>query len=529
MLEKFKEYRISFTKVILAYSFYITIIFNYSLLYPLSEGLNLSSSFELFNYFFIFLVYLTILFLTSIFLLIVGIRYLLKPTIFLLVLSCPIVAYYKEVYGISVDEGIIISLFDAIIEKNINEINDLLSAKLFITILLTAIVPLIPLFFIKIDYPSLLKEQAIRLSYIAGMILLLSLLIVSTYKNTSLTARTNKKISRDVVPLYSVSSLIKIIKNSFKTELEFTELDENPKVLNSKDSIVGIVVIGETARADHFSLNNYARTTNPNLERRNITNYSNAYSCGTLTKISVPCMFFMGDYNSFSVDVARNQFNLLDIISQSKSGVTWVENNSGCKHVCDRIDTIELTNNLNKENYDEVLVPYIDKILQNKKGNRTLIILHTMGSHGPKYYKRYPSAFDKFQPSCKSNNPQECSQKELINAFDNTLLYTDHVLNLMISKLEKLKEKSFLIYASDHGESLGELGLYLHGMPRSIAPKEQIHIPWFVWFSDSYKTSRDLKMVNTNTEISHEHFPHTILDALQIDSKYFKKEKSLIK
>ena len=198
MLEKFKEYRISFTKVILAYSFYITIIFNYSLLYPLSEGLNLSSSFELFNYFFIFLVYLTILFLTSIFLLIVGIRYLLKPTIFLLVLSCPIVAYYKEVYGISVDEGIIISLFDAIIEKNINEINDLLSAKLFITILLTAIVPLIPLFFIKIDYPSLLKEQAIRLSYIAGMILLLSLLIVSTYKNASLTARTNKKISRDV-------------------------------------------------------------------------------------------------------------------------------------------------------------------------------------------------------------------------------------------------------------------------------------------------------------------------------------------
>ena len=208
--------------------------------------------------------------------------------------------------------------------------------------------------------------------------------------------------------------------------------------------VFGVVIVGETARADHFSLNGYPRKTNPNLEKKNIVNYSDAYSCGTLTKVSVPCMFYLGNYDSYREQDARYKANLLDVISKASADVTWVENNSGCKHVCDRVKLIDLTKILNKENYDEKLLPILDKILKNNKRKRILIVLHAMGSHGPKYFERYPSEFDKFKPSCKSNNPQECSRQELINAFDNTILYTDHFVNLVIEKLEQQKKKSFL-------------------------------------------------------------------------------------
>ena len=173
---------------------------------------------------------------------------------------------------------------------------------------------------------------------------------------------------------------------------------------------------------------------------------------------SVPCMFYVGNYESFNIQKADHQANLLSIISASGVAVTWLENNSGCKHVCDRVKTIDLTKIYAEENYDEQLMIEINKILDNNKSKKTLLVLHTMGSHGPKYYKRYPKEFDKFQPSCKNNNPQECTQKELINAFDNTILYTDHFLDLVINKLQQQNKKSFLIYASDHGESLGEHG-----------------------------------------------------------------------
>ena len=529
MMQKLKNYPVSFVKVIFGYSLYITLIFNYPLVRKLNNFFDISPGhLELFEYFFFFLVILTILSLLSILLFILGTRYLLKPLVLFLLMSSAIITYYKNTYGISVDEGIIASLFDAIVEGNLGEIRDLLNIKLFLLVLITALIPSLPLFFIKIEYPKIMKEYVLRFSYTAGMIVILLGLIASNYKDVSLTARANKQLNQDAIPLYSVSSLFNVIKHSLKAKRTYTKLDEQPALLDPEEEIVGVVIVGETARADHFSLNGYPRKTNPNLEKKNIVNYSDAYSCETLTKVSVPCMFYLGNYDSYREQDARYKANLLDVISKASADVTWVENNSGCKHICDRVKLIDLTKILNKENYDEKLLPILDKILKNNKRKRILIVLHAMGSHGPKYFERYPSEFDKFKPSCKSNNPQECSRQDLINTFDNTILYTDHFVNLVIEKLEQQKKKSFLIYASDHGESLGEHGLYLHGVPRKFAPKEQIHIPWILWFSDLYKESRSFKTLDVKTTISHEYYPHTILDAMKIKSKYFKKEKSLI-
>jgi len=524
-----KRFQFHYLTIISLYVVYIIIVFNYPIILELDKFFDQSAVHsEIFEHFFYILVFLILFGLLFIFILLFGVRYLLKPIIILLLLCSSSIFYFRHTYGVAVDEGVILSLFDALIEGNTNEIFDLISVKLLLLIFTLGFIPSIPLFFTTIIYPSFKKEIITRTGLIISTFLVLIGLIASNYKDVSLTARQNKQLNQSAIPHYSVSSLFSIIKHSFQSKPAFATLDEKPKIKNSNEQIIGIVVVGETARADHFGINGYTKQTTPLLQKTNIINYTNAYSCGTLTKISVPCMFYLKNYDQFDVNKAKYQANLIDVIDASGADITWIENNSSCKNVCDRIKnkTIEIITD-QENTYDEMMFKFIDTILKNNRNPRTLIVLHTMGSHGPSYYKRYPIQFEQFKPSCKSNNPQECSKEELINAYDNTIIYTDYFLHQLIERLKKQNKKSFLLYASDHGESLGEHGLYLHGVPAKIAPKEQIHIPWILWFSEQYKKEK-LQLVEPTNKITHEYFPHTILDALKIESKYLKKEKSLI-
>ncbi len=525
----FKKININFISLTIIYSLFITVFYNTEVFTILDSKFDTSSIhseiFENFFYFLIFLVLFTYLF---IFLILFGIRWALKPLIIFLLITSSFLLYFKNVYGVSVHEDIILSFSDSIIEKNFSEITDLLTLKLLFYIMLLGILPSLPLFFINIKFPSFKREFFLRISSIFILLIFLVGLIALNYKNVSLTIRENKELNDQTIPHYYMMSLFNIAKDNIKSKKKFIFLEHETKGLDLDSKVTGIVVLGETARADFFNLNGYQIDTNPNLSKLNIINYNNAFSCGTLTKVSLPCMFYLGDYDGFSPNKAKNETNLLDIISSIKIDVSWVDNNSGCKHVCDRVKTIELSNE-DKTNYDEILLSYVDQLILESKNSKNLIVLHTAGSHGPKYYKRYPDKFDFFKPSCKSNNPQDCTKEELTHTYQNTILYTDYFLTLLIKRLKQLDHESFMIYASDHGESLGEHGLYLHGVPRSIAPKEQIHIPWIMWFSDQYKQNNDLKFVSEDTEISHEYFPHTILKALKIESTLYKQNKSLIK
>lgn len=563
ILNKLKNFSlsISFEKVIFVYSFYIVTAYNKSLFDKIHNYFQSSSShLEIFKYFFFFEIYVALIFFLVIFFLVFGVRYFLKLIIFLILLSSCIIYYYKETYGIIVGRGIIESFFDAIKERNISEIRDLLNFKLFKSILLTTIIPFIPLFFIKIEYSTYLKEFFKRIYLIIGMILFLIILVAINYKDTSLTIRANRGVNKEAIPHYSITSLFKTIKASFKITPKFEILDNNPGLLNPEQEIIGIVVVGETARADRMSLNGYSKKTNPFLEKQKIVNYPEAYSCGTLTKISVPCMFFLGEYHKFSETKAQYQENLLNIIEKAGGDVLWLENNSSCKGVCDNnIKKIDIVTD-EEDVHDEVLVKITEEILTSEKNHqnsldavkkyidlghnknydnylnfisskkkRKVIVLHIMGSHGPRYFKRFPKKFEIFKPSCKNNNPQDCSQEELSNAYDNTILYTDYILNELIEILIKQDKNSFLIYASDHGESLGEYGLYLHGIPTKLAPKEQLHIPWIIWYSKKYESFNNISYKNYKEKITHEFFPHTILKSLKIKSSTLKENKSLIR
>ena len=301
-----------------------------------------------------------------------------------------------------------------------------------------------------------------------------------------------------------------------------------------------VFVLGETARAQNQQMAGYARPTNPRMATTpNLAHFPYTESCGTATAQSVPCIFSGLSRRDFSVEKAGNQDNLLDVIQRAKVDVMWFDNDSGCKGVCERVPNQDLTYARNptlcKEPgncHDEILIESLKTHLPTIQRD-TLIVLHLKGSHGPAYYKRYPPEFERFKPACQSSELTRCEADSLVNGYDNTIVYTDHILGEVISLL-KTQESLFapmMVYVSDHGESLGENGLYLHGLPYAIAPEVQTRVPMLYWFSQSF-----LKMERWPTDCpakqgtkgrTHDHVYSTILGLFEIDTQVYRKDLDL--
>ncbi len=532
--------KISYLKIIIIYSLFITLIFNFHIFNYFENAYYVKFNSELNKIYFLttgFLLIFTIL--VSLFLLL-GQRYLLKPLIIILVFVSAINYYFLNNLQVVIDEGVIQSTVDSFVERNWGEINDLLTFKYFIFLFFLAFLPSIILFFIKIEYPNFKKEVAVRIVFPLFLFLVTGTLIFLNYKNISFIARGISELKTQVIPHYFISNVKDYIDVRVDANRDFIKLKYTADQLFPEEKMIGVFIVGETARADRFSLNGYSKKTNPFLEKQNIQNFSDAYSCGTYTAVSVPCMFTLSEYKKYNAHESKFQENLLDLIKSSNIETVWIGNNSSCKHVCDRVKTIDYVDK-DSRNYigygvhDEVVIDGLKKILSENKSNKILIILHTMGSHGPAYFKRYPDEFEKFKPSCRSNEPQSCSADELNNSFDNTILYTDYIISKAINVLKNEEEsQNFLIYASDHGESLGENGVYLHAAPMRIAPKEQIHIPILMWASENLKRKRKLIGKNYPTyresknKISHEYLPHTILDFFNLKTPYLNLNKSML-
>ena len=206
--------------------------------------------------------------------------------------------------------------------------------------------------------------------------------------------------------------------------------------------------------------------------------------------------------------------------------VLWRDNDSGCKGVCARVPTDDLNYAQiapycnNNECYDEVLLHKLDDYINTNLGDK-LIVLHKRGNHGPAYYKRYPTQFNKFTPTCNSNELHKCTDAQIVNTYDNIIVYTDYFLDSIIKYLEKNNNKyqSALIYVSDHGESLGEKGIYLHAIPYVFAPQEQKHIPFIVWFSQDFAIGNKQHLPSlTKQEFSHDHLFHTLLGLFNVQT-----------
>jgi lipid A ethanolaminephosphotransferase len=301
-----------------------------------------------------------------------------------------------------------------------------------------------------------------------------------------------------------------------------------------------IMVVGEAARADHFSLNGYEKKTNPLLENKDIINFSEFYSCGTSTAYSVPCMFSIFDRDDYSYKKGISTQNVLDVLTHTKDiEVLWRDNNSDSKGVALRVPFEDYrtskTNTICEDNgecRDEGMLVGLDEYIKKNKGKDILIVLHQMGNHGPAYYKRYPKEFEKFTPVCETNQLEQCTQEEISNAYDNALLYTDYFLTKTINFLKKYDKthETALIYMSDHGESLGENGVYLHGLPYFMAPDSQTNIGAFMWFGEEMKKDIDMKKLHKNKEqkYSQDNLFHTLLGLFEVETKVYDKSKDII-
>jgi len=458
-----------------------------------------------------------------------SIKYALKPLLITLTLASSLVFYGSIQYGVVFDYGMI----ENSIETNSAEAFSYLNAEFVIYFALFGLIPSWLIVKTPINYRSLIDEVISRFVLVLSATITIAIIVGFYYQDYAAVGRNNSHLKKFIVPSQFLSSGFKYIKyNHFDDKLSFITLDQTPKDTSPNDKQVIVLVVGETARANNFSANGYAKPTNSHTEQYQPVSFKNMYSCGTATAVSVPCMFSSFTRETFDRRKADNQQNLLDVASLAGVDVLWIDNN-GCKDVCNRVPTITL--DVNQDNplcdgqycQDEsLLAPLRNKLSQLSK-NKTLIVLHMMGSHGPTYFKRYPAKHQKFTPDCQRSDIQNCTSDELTNTYDNTIAYTDFVLSQVIAQLDALPKKinKSMIYISDHGESLGESGAYLHGFPYAFAPKEQRHIPMLVWMSKQQESTKScLKDLANQNSYSHDNLYHSMLGLLAIDSSTYQKD-----
>jgi lipid A ethanolaminephosphotransferase len=474
--------------------------------------------------------FLFIFLIFNILLTLISVSYIQKPIIVLIILSATGCNFFASHYGIMFDR----SMMQNLMETDSAEVVELVNFHFLINLLFFGAIPATLITLIRIKPTSISTGLKHKLINILLSVLLLTAVILLAYKDFSSVFRTHREIRNLIIPtsyLYYGSRYLSGAYDLNSRSLQTIGLDASsgPLLNSATKKVVTVVVVGETARAMNFSLNHYGRETNPELSKENIINFSQTYSCGTNTAVSVPCMFSDIPRNKFDNATAQSRENVLDVLSHAGINVLWRDNNSGCKGVCERIHQqnqkeyrLEADCNAG-ECFDEMMLNNLSLYLNNTDEN-TMIVLHQHGSHGPSYAHRYPKKYEQFTPVCEGSDLQSCSQQQVINAYDNTILYTDHFLAKVINFLKQHNDQyiTAMLYVSDHGESLGESNLYLHGLPYFIAPEEQTHVPLILWLSEAYKAQFNINneclSKQASSKLSHDNLFHSILGFMDIQT-----------
>ena len=472
-----------------------------------------------------------------------------KPMALLLLLAAAMASAFMLQYGVVIDS----TMMANVVNTDVREVRDLVSWPLVGSLLLIAGAPAW----------WLLRQPVLRLGFwaqawrntlgvCAGILVVLAVTIAA-YQDLASLMRNHKHVRYLVNPLnvlYGGGKLLAEQLPQVRNDLQIIGLDAKlgaSYAAQARPPLL-VLVVGETARAANFSLGGYARATNPQLAQLraagNLTYFSAVRSCGTNTQASVPCMFSHLGKTGYE-DSRQAHENLLDVLQRAGLAVLWLDNQSGCKGLCARVNQA-LTRTLEDpalcaggECFDEIMQKDLDQriaALDPAAVSRgVVVVMHQMGSHGPAYYRRSPPAFKKFLPECASNVLQNCPREQLVNAYDNTILYTDHVLASTVRWLEKKsqdgKADTALLFVSDHGESLGENNLYLHGLPYALAPAYQTHVPMLTWLSPPMQQRLRLQMNCLQSKsaepLSHDNLFHSVLGLLDVQTSLYQARLDL--
>ncbi len=463
-------------------------------------------------------------------------KYTIKPVLIIIFMTSAGAAYFMDTYNVVIDD----SMIDNIIKTDMAEAQDLLSFKFAVYLLLLGVLPSVVIYKLNILHLSPTKAIISRFKLIAASIITLVAMVLIFSNFYASFFREHKPLRFYTNPGYYLYSSGKYASSFFaEAHGELTPIALDAKIPPSdQDRELVILVIGETARADRFSLNGYKRETNPYLQKQNVISFTNFWSCGTSTAYSLPCIFSGFDHTQFDKASARYTENVLDILQRTGVNVLWLDNNSDSKGVATRVPHFDYKTPVNNpvcdiECRDIGMLSHLKSYIDKHPVGDIFIVMHQMGNHGPAYYKRYPKEFEKFTPVCKTNQLEECSQEEINNTYDNAILYTDYFLSKTIDFLQSIKKgfESSMIYVSDHGESLGENGIYLHGLPNMIAPDVQRHVPAIFWFGNSYDQSEiNLKLLKSrvNENFTHDNIFHTLLGMMEVKTLSYDKNMDMI-
>ncbi|MDR8523700.1 phosphoethanolamine transferase [Shewanella fidelis] len=463
-----------------------------------------------------------------------SVKYLAKPFFIVLTLISANVFFAEFQYGAVIDYGMIENL----VQTNRAEASTYLNWVSVLSFCITGVIPALLIYKVNIHYQPFAKELLRKALFMLAMLAGILVIAAFYYENYLAFGRNNNLIKRSIIPTYFIGSAAKFINiNYVQTPLEYRQLGLDAEIVakKTKPNLV-VMVVGETARAQNYSYYGYAKPTNSHTKEQQLLVFKDTHSCGTATAVSLPCMFSRMDRKNYNERRAKAQDSVIDVLDHAGVQLRWLDNDSGCKGVCNNIqhilvDNSKLTKWCNGDScFDEVLLQELDKQLSSIKTKDTLIVLHLIGSHGPTYYQRYPEQHRVFKPDCQRSDIQNCTQQELFNTYDNTILYTDYILSRVVKRLKQINQfDTAMVYMSDHGESLGESGLYLHGAPYAIAPKQQTHIPFLVWLPEDFAKQNKLSLSCLQQQansggFSHDNLFDSLLGLMNVTSTVYKPQ-----
>jgi len=472
---------------------------------------------------------------------ILNIPLIRKPLLVLLTLGCAAATWFMFTYGAVIDQNMMVNVF----ETNSQEAAALVTPQLVVWLVVAGLLPASLLAMIRIRPGKWWHTLLIRLAAMLASAVVIVLVAAVFYKDYASLFRNNKGIVKMVTPANYVSAIAKYSKARwFAGDQTLIRLGEDarkgPVLLAQQKKTVLVLVVGEASRAENYSLNGYDRETNPELKKQNVINFPQASSCGTETAVSVPCMFSGMPRKKYDADLAHHQEGLMDVLGHAGVNLLWRDNDGGCKGACNRIPHTDMTQwklqQFCKDNscIDDVNFWRLDDMLDGVKQD-TVLVIHLMGSHGPAYYQRYPAQYRHFTPTCDTNEIQDCTHQALMNTYDNTILYTDSVVSKTIDALKARQStlNTALVYLSDHGESLGENGLYLHGTPYMLAPEQQTHIPFIFWLSKDYQQNfgvdaQCLRDQAAKETVSQDNLFSTVLGMMNIRTAVYQPQMDLL-
>lgn len=472
-------------------------------------------------------------------------RRTLRPLLIVLFFLNALAMYFIDTYHVYIDRGMLRN----VLQTDWREATELPGVRMALYVLFFGGLPAAALWRWRPRNDSLRRVLVRRLALFAAAIAAVAGLVAGLSQQYLFFVREHRELRYLMVPVNYLAAAASLAGSSFErptgAEMRIpigadAKARHSWQAIGSRRPVLLVLVVGETARAAQFSLNGYPRTTNPLLAEREIFNFSNVHACGTSTAESLPCMFRPFGRGGPDADELRHHESLLDVVERAGSDVLWLDNNAGCKGVCAGVETRPVPARDDPALcgsagcYDEVLVRELAQVLTGPRRSR-LVVLHQNGSHGPAYYHRYPASFSRFSPDCRRENLLGCSKAEIRNAYDNTILYTDYMLSRLIDLLQAAAGDydTAMLYVSDHGESLGENGLYLHGLPYAIAPDTQTRVPMVFWMSDAFATRSHIDSAcladTTAAAYSHDNLFASVLGLLDVETAVYEPRKDIFR